>query len=727
MAKKKPTPRRSMAMMEGDPGGRPGRSVPITATRDLGPATGNGNARPALSPGAADLALAQAQPPANKPLVTVTIAVVRGSLSQADAPVAIAPRYRGLPFAGASREFDYLLNSWLTRAIELGMIGSGLGELFRVPLERLHDAGKVKAEELLLVGMGEPGDFAADDLRYLMTNVTVAIKSMHRESASAPLIGYRRGEMSVELAARAFIEGVDEGYHHCRSMIENLGDDRARFLASFFGDLKIVLVEPDRDRAATILETFRQLSREKELVRFFQLCVTDLGEIPVLEMKDDESTDVPPEEVNHTLIRVTCSNPGVNAASMPASAAGAGPVEAVQPAVVFQYSALSQTATIPVRDLKSNSYFTRRLPERLKQAETRSEQEDFGELWANYLIPEEFLRMIEASGHLTLILDESTACFPWEMVAVRKYGRARFLGVDHQLARLFRTSLSTVRGMPPPINKHLRVLIIADPSPGDLELPNSRKEGVAVVRALQAAQRAWGDVYDIRATVRIGSSRNDPEVQRTLDEVSKATEVVHSEAKPCEPLELLSLIVNHPYDVVHYAGHGEFNPMTGRMGWVFDRDCVLSAEEIFRIRQVPRLVFANACFSAATTDYDRQRQPVGLAQAFFARGIQNYLGTGWAVQDDSALVFADRFYCQVLGISRQDDGVATYATAPPGTLGNALANARRAILGKGTTWGAYQLYGQANAKLLPFRNRPHDEAPPNDRPVLPPSPSQPLP
>jgi len=200
-------------------------------------------------------------------------------------------------------------------------------------------------------------------------------------------------------------------------------------------------------------------------VRFFQLCVTDLGETPVLEMKDDESTDVPPEEVNQTLIRVTCPTPGVAAAALLTPAASAAPAAAVEPAVVFQYSALSQTATIPVRELKSNPYFTRRLPERLKQAQTRSEQEDFGELWANYLIPEEFLRMIEASGHLTLVLDESTASFPWEMVAVRKYGSARFLGVDHQLARLFRTSFSTVPGMLPPINKHLRVLIIADPSP----------------------------------------------------------------------------------------------------------------------------------------------------------------------------------------------------------------------------------------------------------------------
>jgi hypothetical protein len=60
---------------------------------------------------------------------------------------------------------------------------------------------------------------------------------------------------------------------------------------------------------------------------------------------------------------------------------------------------------------------------------------------------------------------------------------------------------------------------------------------------------------------------------------------------------------------------------------VFARDCFLSASEIFRVRQVPRLVFANACFSAVTTDLTEQcGQLVGLAQAFFAHGIPNFIG-----------------------------------------------------------------------------------------------------
>jgi hypothetical protein len=254
------------------------------------------------------------------------------------------------------------------------------------------------------------------------------------------------------------------------------------------------------------------------------------------------------------------------------------------------------------------------------------------------------------------------------------------------------------------------VLVVADPAPGDLSLPHARAEGVAVVEALRHAKQLWGDAYDIRATVRIGSALSvDGSAQEAaaladaLRRVRAAVEVVVT-AEPCDPLELLALIVNDPYDVVHYAGHGDFHPATGRMGWVFDGDCILSAEEIFRVRQVPRLVFANACFSSSTNNECRQRQRISLAQAFFARGIQNYIGTGWEVQDEAAGIFAAQFYRQALGIIRRDEGDQTYDTAPPATLGGALASARRGIMDRGTTWGAYQHYGHANAKLLSFRN-----------------------
>ena len=62
--------------------------------------------------------------------VIVQIDLVCGGLSNVKVPVVIAGRYDGLPIAGATKAFDRLLDSWLTRAVDLGLVGSGLGQLF---------------------------------------------------------------------------------------------------------------------------------------------------------------------------------------------------------------------------------------------------------------------------------------------------------------------------------------------------------------------------------------------------------------------------------------------------------------------------------------------------------------------------------------------------------------------------------------------------------------------
>ena len=631
-------------------------------------------------------------------LPTLHVEVAYGSLSQADAPVAVVARYQRLPLAGPAREFDYLLRYWLSRAVELGMIGSGLGEVFQVPLAHRKETGEVNAEELLLVGMGEPGRFNADAFRFLVTNVTIAVKAMRKSRLSTNLIGSRRGELTVDAAARAFIQGFLDGYERCMGILQHLGSERKLFLESFDGDLTIVLVERDDARAKEVLRAFKELCQERGIRNKLALTVADAGKIPILRIKeDDEASDTPPPEDRSTLLRVTC--PSVQSG-----------VESDTDLAVFQYSALSQSATVSVREAKVNPYFARRLPDRLREARCATDAARFGRLWANYLIPDEFHGVIESSSHLTLVLDETTACFPWEMVALRGRKDSRFLGPDFELSRLFRTLMSEAPGVAPPLNDELRVLVIADPCSGKLALPCARKEGLAVTEAIRHANDMWRGKanYKFSVTLRLGShqEQEDPEIALANARKGRKDRDVVESAGPCEPLELLSLILDGNYDVIHYAGHGVFDPKGGRMGWVFEGDCVLSAAEIFRVRRVPRLVFANACFSAATGEVNPHSQRVGLAQAFFARGIQNYIGTGWEVQDQAALDVASWFYRQMLGIVSVEGKEEMYDTAPPATIGRALAAARRAVMDRpSTTWGAYQHYGTANAKLLPFRNR----------------------
>jgi hypothetical protein len=52
-------------------------------------------------------------------------------------------------------------------------------------------------------------------------------------------------------------------------------------------------------------------------------------------------------------------------------------------------------------------------------------------------------------------------------------------------------------------------------------------------------------------------------------------------------------------------------------------------------------------------------------------------------------------------MSQEGDGTAGHTTRlNPMTLGHSLAAARNLILNQGSTWGAYQHYGQPNARIF---------------------------
>jgi CHAT domain-containing protein len=87
----------------------------------------------------------------------------------------------------------------------------------------------------------------------------------------------------------------------------------------------------------------------------------------------------------------------------------------------------------------------------------------------------------------------------------------------------------------------------------------------------------------------------------------------------------------------------------------------------------------------AKTADEMNRRLAGLAEAFFERGIQNYIGAGWTVDDIPAVEFASVFYQNALAGE---------------ILGDSLAAARNRIMGQGSTWGAYQHYGQANGRVI---------------------------
>jgi hypothetical protein len=625
----------------------------------------------------------------------ITLRILQQDIRQVDTELLLIGRYVGAPLTNRLLALDQSLNSWIRRAIDQGLLGAELGKVFYLP--RPTDAAiqaAVKPRALLLLGMGEEGHYTQHDLRFLMSNASFTAASLGIRRFAAVVLGTRgrggRGCLSEEGALISFLQGVAEGLDRC----EPISSTQPQAL-------DITLVARDKAQYEIQKNFFCRLAQGK------QQAIKGIA----LDFRENECW----AEV--TAAFPTGNPPMALPGDLPKPEQGPRiTIEQDEDTKRYRFTALIDGAVIPVRELDVQPYFPSTLPGRLMDSIMLREQETYGELMSTLLFPLDFHDYF--SQPLTFILDRNTASLPWEMACFAQLqnrlssedqtvSRQRFLSRDLQLARQFRTMLSPKPGSPPPRNHTLRILVIADPAPEpELQLPGARREGRAVVEVL--------------SVIKAYLSRQPQLSPIKLDVVERIGE------SECDFLEIMALILNGSFDVIHFAGHGIFTPdKPTRQGWVFGKDRILTAREIFRARHVPRLVFANACFSAVI----RQGDPfaaeelngslAGIAEAFFERGVRNYLGTGWPVDDAQALTFAQEFYAQALvgqsasGLYRGDNDRASdgtllatpnYPKPEPATLGKSITSARNCIYNSGgSTWGAYQHYGQATDYLLNWR------------------------
>jgi pimeloyl-ACP methyl ester carboxylesterase len=585
--------------------------------------------------------------------VRLHIEVVKGDITQISVPVVVVGHYKGVAPINAIGALDKALGYWISQAQQHSMIGGELGQVFFIPVKK----GQLAADAVLLAGMGEEGKFSRDDLRYLMLNVTYAISALEARKFATVLIGSGAGNLREDRALRSMLFGMCDALHR-------LPDE-----------LKlnhIVIIERDPARYQRIFETLDVIKREDSAanldIRVTQRVLTEAQAAARVE-EVERPANLPEDTFGP---RITIESDGN----------------------LFRFSALTREAVIPVREDEVQPFITDGITKRLMESTNKEEQERLGRL-LNSLVPQDFQQIFDTDESLTLILDRSTASFPWEMACFTRPDGPAFFGTHLRITRQFRTLLSSRPGIAPQLNDSLRVLVVADPAPEpELQLPGARMEGHAVVRTLNNIKNHWNLNMEV------------------VDCVGDAE---------CNPIDLLSLIQDGGFDVLHFAGHGFFdekNPSQG--GWVLGDGRFLTAREIFRTLRVPRIVFANACFSAvvnrgqAITVEELNKHLAGIAEAFFERGVQNYIGAGWPVQDDLAVRFATTFYENALtgqtldvaeaeGSSVDEEAASKLRIIDPSTLGESIAEARKRILHDGSTWGAYQHYGQANALMMPKR------------------------
>ncbi|HKO61616.1 MAG TPA: CHAT domain-containing protein [Pyrinomonadaceae bacterium] len=565
---------------------------------------------------------------------TLRVVVTHGSITDVPAPVVVVGAYKGIAPTERSAlgAIDLALNEWISRACNHGLMGLDLGQVFFIPVT----PQQMRAQSALLAGMGDYGVFDYSDLCYLSMNVCYAVSALKQGSLATVLIGSGEGNLSIPDAVKGLLSGICDALHHVRP------EERIKTLE---------IVEFSQDRHKVILESARQIAADK-IIPHISLSVEKGKSYRVKKASRS------PRKTTAALARAEKAKPFVNRITIEHNSDG------------YNFAALTENAVVPVRQIDVKKYFTDGITKQLKISDTAERREQFGSLLHRYVFPQDFEQLIGNSQPLTLVVDNTTAVLPWEMACFGAKHRLTYFGRDLKLTRQFRTMLAGAPGIAPPLNRNLRVLVIADPAPEpELQLKGAKTEGQKVVEMLRKfeAKKSGDPNWKITIEDRIGYER-------------------------CDPVEILELIVNGSFDIIHYSGHGVFDedhPNNG--GWVFGKDTILSATEIFRLRQVPRLVFANACFSAVLNNNvsfsprESNRKLAGLAEAFFERGVQNYIGTGWEVGDDAAETFAEVFYGRAL----EGD-----------YLGDALSAARTAIFSAGPTWGAYQHYGQSNARVV---------------------------
>lgn len=151
---------------------------------------------------------------------------------------------------------------------------------------------------------------------------------------------------------------------------------------------------------------------------------------------------------------------------------------------------------------------------------------------------------------------------------------------------------------------------------------------------------------------------------RALRELVKATpgaRVDELRGDDATRIAVLDAFGTGKYDVIHYAGHAFFDARNPERSGIHCSDMPLTGADLAGLRNLPTLVFFNACESSrvrkteALKPTTRRRkfresvkEGVGLAEAFMRGGVANFVGTYWPVADRPAEEFAKAFYTELL-------------------------------------------------------------------------------
>jgi hypothetical protein len=649
----------------------------------------------------------------------VSIRVVWGDLVSESADIHVAGHYQGVLPAGSEAALDQAISATPDRGIisehtrRRWLVGS-LGEVAYFPGH--EDASDSRIHRVAVAGMGRLGTFGDNSAEQLFTSLLKEISSLpHVQKMAMAMIGTGAANLSMGRGARALATGFATAL-------------RSPAPASWLTE--IAVVEIDRLRAEQLLVALRgresaglrvhprikhgqggQVGTDSaavfavralaQAIRREQGSPNDRRRRSTISRQfaaslPEHLRDLVPAQLQD----ITDDIEGLDIRVLPA---GGGPkgdravtdaptrISVGHQGAMMRWAALTERATIPEREVPVKPELVGDLVKRLT-APSAEDGERLPRMLRRWVVPEDFQPHVDARAPIVLDVNGNAARLPWEFLTDERFDNGEEtwpLALRTPIARQLRTSYAKATAEREE-TAGLRALVIADPGPASMSLPEARQEGLDVARLL--SQRG-ADV-----TVFMGSPENPPPAP-----LRAATE-----------LDVLNeLLVGH-YELVHFAGHGLFDAADPECaGWLF-ADGVLAARELSQLTQAPRVVVANACWSAALAStttaagdlVDRARLTPVLAEEFLRVGVTHYIGTSWRIPDTMAKDFAHSFY----------DRALPQADAPGRPLGQAIREARQFLYAARPTdtttaapealcaWAAYQHYGDPADVMHPFQS-----------------------
>ncbi|MEN5036301.1 CHAT domain-containing protein [Pseudomonas sp. TWI929] len=617
-------------------------------------------------------------------LLTLQVNVLAMDLSCAQVPL-ICGHFRGDPISGAEAVIDRtLVNGVLSQRQRLGLYSGELGNATVVLVPRTaEEVRRGTGRGALMVGLGEMGELTAEVvtravrngvLRYLLSAVdqytqTQLIVDPDKPEDLLPLhiasllLGTNSSaQLTVEESIRAVTLGVLQAN---RDYAAVCAGPKGRPAAVTRLDIVEMFVD------AAICASYAVATLDHELA----------GELQRLNSRLEPARAVQFGEGARPRLSITPPGnywPRLQVSSADGVQGNYGPAEAgeARPAQRFNYLYMGQRARVEALVDQRQPGLLEKMVDSAVRGPTSTRYDSaafFGNSLFQLMLPLAFKSAVRKADNLMLVLDDSSANLPWEMLEtdgeplIKRTRLVRQFITQSYRREVVRTDL-------------MNACVIGNPdTQGYFKQFKPKGEG------------PWPD----RLVSLPGARRESQAVGRVLDGAGYATWNLGDDASA---VEVFDLLFARPYRVLVICAHGVFRSedIYGQMrsGVVLSDGLLLTAAEIDRMETVPDLVFLSCCHlgKVGVSEPGGNRLAASLAQELINMGVRCVVAAGWEVDDSAACCFSETFFNR---LAINGDHFA-----------EAIACARLETLEQFpgcNTWGAYQAYGDPlfQLRLLP--------------------------